>query len=164
MTAGAPEGRELGAPVPVTAAAGEPSSPAPWEVAWGLRGPDTRGAAWVTSRAALKATQAHCPTARRAFHSATPDLAKSVAQRQVLTSVGPRAGARGLDCGCRTTAISGQWTRCPEPHPCGLGSLAASDTGPSPELSEWLTCGWPECLDHPQTPVVWSNQGALAAK
>lgn len=57
---GAPEGRELGAPVPVTAAAGEPSSPAPREVAWG-QGSRHSSAAWVTSRAALKATQG--PTA-----------------------------------------------------------------------------------------------------
>lgn len=111
-------------------------------------------------------TGAHCPTARRAFHSATPDPGRAV-QRQVLTRLGPVG--RGLPGA--STAAAGPQPYLGSGHAARShirvvwGALAASDTGPSPEFLSGLTCGWPECLDHPPDACgVWSNQGALAAK
>lgn len=88
-------------------------------------------------------------------------------QRQVLTRMGPVGqelpGASPAAAGPQPYLGSGRAARS---HVrVTWGALAASDTGPSPEFLSELTCGGPECLDHPPvlTPVVCGqNQEALA--
>lgn len=128
----APEGAwELGPPVPVTAAAGEPSSPAPWEVAWGLRVPTLeRSLGDLTC----------CPESHTGPTALQRDVLFTQRRRtpgvlfkgRFWTWLGPVG--RGPGPRPRLQDHSHIWavdTR-PEPHPCGLGALAASDTWSQP--------------------------------
>ena len=87
-------------------------------------------------------------------------------QRQVLTWMGPV----GRELPEASPAAAGPQPRLGSGHAARShvrvtwGASAASDTGPSPEFLSELTCGGPECPDHPPvvTPVVCGqNQEAL---